>query len=200
MLLGLAAAPVPVETDAPGVPDDGSAVARAKLDRAAFEPLYRAYLGPIYGYCYHRLGDVAAAEDATQQVFTQALARLHTCRDTSFRSWLFSIAHNLTIDLARSARRTAPIEEADAISSGAASPEELAIQNDLASRLHAALTHLTPEQRDVITLRFSGLSSPETARVLNSTDAAVRQIQHRALVKLRTLMVPEPAPKVANDG
>ena len=36
--------------------DDEALVARAKEHPAAFAPLYRRYVGPIYGYCYQRLG------------------------------------------------------------------------------------------------------------------------------------------------
>jgi hypothetical protein len=69
----------------PVTADDPAAVARAKADRAAFAALYRAYVDPIYAYWYHRLGDVPLAEDATQQVFAQALDRLHACHDATFR-------------------------------------------------------------------------------------------------------------------
>src|SRR4029079_16807027 len=110
MLAGLAADSGVIVAEPRAFADEAALVARAKLDRSAFDPLYRTYLGPIYGYCYHRLRDVSAAEDATQQVFTQALTRLHSCRNESFRSWLFSIAHNLTIDLIRSRRHHNPLE------------------------------------------------------------------------------------------
>src|SRR5829696_658263 len=47
---------------APDAANEAALVARAKRDRLAFEPLYRTYLGPVYGYCYRRLGSPHAAE------------------------------------------------------------------------------------------------------------------------------------------
>jgi DNA-directed RNA polymerase specialized sigma24 family protein len=72
---------------APDAANEAALVARAKRDRLAFEPLYRTYLGPVYGYCYRRLGSPHAAENVTHHVFAQALDRIATCRDESFRGW-----------------------------------------------------------------------------------------------------------------
>ena len=54
--------------------EDAELVARAVADRTAFEPLYKRYVGSVYGYCYRRLGAREAAEDATHQIFVHALA------------------------------------------------------------------------------------------------------------------------------
>jgi DNA-directed RNA polymerase specialized sigma24 family protein len=70
-------------------------VARAKEDLTAFAPLYARYLTPVYRYCYARLGDREAAEDATSQVFTRALVALPEHRGGSFGAWLFAIALNV---------------------------------------------------------------------------------------------------------
>ena len=63
-------------------------VARAQRDPAAFAPLYEAYFDAVYRYCYHRLGDWSAAEDAASLVFTNALAALPRFR-TNVRSGSF---------------------------------------------------------------------------------------------------------------
>ena len=84
-----------VPARAPVGEDDAALVARAKADPRAFAPLYRRYVDPVYRYCYRRLGNREAAEDATSLVFARALAVLPKCRDETFRSWLFAIAHNV---------------------------------------------------------------------------------------------------------
>ena len=82
--------------DAPGgATDDGALVALARQDRRAFAPLYARYADQVHRYCYRRLGTREAAEDATSLVFARALAALPKCRDETFRSWLFAIAHNV---------------------------------------------------------------------------------------------------------
>ncbi|HEY7033604.1 MAG TPA: sigma-70 family RNA polymerase sigma factor [Thermomicrobiales bacterium] len=172
--------------------DEAVVVALAKVDRRAFEPLYRRYLGPIFGYCYHRLGNAQAAEDATQQVFTHALAQLHTCRDESFRGWLYAIAHNVTANLVRSWRPSASLEFAFDLSDDGASPEDMAIDAESARRLGELLAQLTPEQREVIELRFGGVSIRETARLLGKSEGAIKQVQFRATTRLRSLMGLDP--------
>src|SRR5215218_4502674 len=79
--------------------DEADLVAIAKRDRAAFASLYQRYVDPIYRYCDRCLGNRDAAEDATSLIFTKALAALATCRDDRFRSWLFTIAHNVIVDV-----------------------------------------------------------------------------------------------------
>ena len=86
--------------------DDGEAeaalVARARVEPAAFATLYDRYAVPVYRYCYARLGTREAAEDATSQVFTNALAALPRYRERgSFAAWLFAIAHNVVADAQR---------------------------------------------------------------------------------------------------
>ena len=79
--------------------DEADLVAIAKRDRAAFAALYRRYVEPVNRYCDRCLGNRDAAEDATSLIFTKALAALPTCRDDHFRSWLFTIAHNVIVDM-----------------------------------------------------------------------------------------------------
>jgi RNA polymerase sigma-70 factor (ECF subfamily) len=52
--------------------------------------------------------------------------------------------------------------------------------------VHALIDHLTEAQRDVLLLRVVGdLSVTETAKVLDTTEGAVRALQNRALRDLR---------------
>lgn len=189
-----------VVTIAPAEEPAALVPARSFVQRPAFDEVYRAYLTPIYGYCYRRLGNVHAAEDATQQVFTQALARLPTCRAESVRGWLFAIAHNVTADAFRARRPEAPLDAAEALPSTADSPEELAISADLAQRLRSAMQELTREQRDVLDLRSSGVSIGETAVILRTSEGAVKQLQHRAMHRLRALLVDESDGRAGRHG
>ncbi len=90
--------------------DDAVLVARARRDRGAFAPLYRRHVGPIYGFCHHRLGAREAAEDAASLVFAKALASLSSFRGDSFRAWLFGIAHHVVADALRSRGPDAPLD------------------------------------------------------------------------------------------
>ena len=75
-------------------------IALAQADPRAFACLYQRFFDQIYWYCFGRLGDAKAAEDATSEVFAKVLAALprYAARETSFRAWLFRIAHNVVLD------------------------------------------------------------------------------------------------------
>lgn len=176
---------------------DAELAARAITDREAFAALYLRYVEAVYRYCYHRLGDQASAEDATSLVFTRALAGLSHYRERgSFRSWLFAIAHNVVTDLARRSRRAGvhlAVPVPDDFVDPAPSPDELATATLAADRLEIALAALPSDQRRVLELRLSGLSSPEVARVLGRSPTAVRSLQFRAVERLRRLLAEDAA-------
>ena len=93
----------PVEREPGGADvDDAALAARAATDRAAFGLLYDRYAERVFRYCYRRLGNREAAEDATSQVFLKALVSLPNYRETgTFAGWLFAIAFSTTVDLER---------------------------------------------------------------------------------------------------
>ena len=80
---------------------DAALAARALHDAEAFTTLYRAYAMDIYRYCYRRLCNREAAEDATSQIFINAYTGLHRLGNKPFRPWLFTIARNVVVDVHR---------------------------------------------------------------------------------------------------
>lgn len=92
--------------------DDASLIAAARADPRAFAPLYDRYFQPIYRYCYVRLADREAAEDATSEIFFKALNGLSGYRDGLVAAWLFRIAHNVIVDIHRRRRSVEPLETA----------------------------------------------------------------------------------------
>src|SRR5680860_1421008 len=86
--------------------DDAAAVAAALADPAAFAVLYRRYATDVYRYCYRRLGNREATEDATSQIFTRAITGLGGLKGRPFRPWLFTIARNTLIDGYRGSHQT----------------------------------------------------------------------------------------------
>jgi RNA polymerase sigma-70 factor (ECF subfamily) len=85
-------------------------------------------------------------------------------------------------------RQHLPLDER--IVEGGESPAALAEQNISAKQVRAALVHLTPDQRQVITLKFlEGFSNVEVAGILNKPIGAVKSLQHRALAALQRQLV-----------
>ena len=165
---------------------DLPAVRAAQADRLAFEVLYLRYLDRVYGYAFYQLGDHHDAEDATERTFLSALRAIHRYRDrgSTFRAWLFRIAHNCVANVHRSRarRRTVPIPDDPPWSAPNADP---AGQLHRAEEMHAvmrAVATLPDDRRQVVLLRFvDGLSAAEIGEVLGRSPGAVRVLQHRAL-------------------
>lgn len=170
-------------------------LARAKAnDQAAFGEIYRLSLSPIYRYLHARVGDTAAAEELTQEVFLAALAGLGDLRaedETAFLAWLFQVArYKLADHLRRRYRKPAlPLEEAEAVSDERSLPEDAAEANEERAELRRALERLTPEQREVVLCKYVlEYDNQRTARLLGKNANAVNQLHHRALASLQRLL------------
>ena len=172
----------------PDLEDETGLVERARHDRQAFAPLYRHYVARIYGYCYHRLGNREAAEDATSLVFAKALTSLPGHRGCSFRGWLFGIAHHVVADALRTRGPDARLDAAAEAVEASPSLEELALADEDRRVLRQLLAQLSPDQRHIMELRLAGLTSAEIGQALGRSRGAVDVAYHRALVRLRTLL------------
>jgi RNA polymerase sigma-70 factor, ECF subfamily len=165
-------------------------VERAQLgDRSALEELYLIHFDRIYSYLHMSVGSRHDAEDLTTQTFVKMLESIGRFRWRSsvpFSAWLFRIAHNLAMDHFRARRRWQPEEE---IPEPAGVEEDSAEDQALASIGDASLleliARLSPEQRQVLTLKFVfRFSNGEAAAILDKTEGAVKSLQHRALASL----------------
>lgn len=167
---------------------DADLVALAQIDRGQFAALYDRYLDRVYRYCFVRLGNREAAEDATSLIFTKAFDSINSQRGESFRGWLFTIAHNVLFDLSNARRTTDRLDHATEIADPGPAPDDLAANHDIGRAIRDALQQLTPNQRDVVELRLAGLTGPEIARALSKSHAAIRITQFRAYAHLRALL------------
>ena len=160
-------------------------------DREAFTYIYDLHFDKIYRYIYVKVHSQAEAEDLTQDVFIKAYEAIksYKWRDLPFTAWLFRIAHNRVIDHVRKAskEKKAPLEEADAISSG--DPVHVTEQNYEIYQLKVALEKLPDAQREVATMRFiSELSITEVALALGKSEGTVKALQFNAVASLRKLL------------
>ena len=164
-------------------------VARAQRgDRAALEELYLLHFDRVYSYLHMSVGSRHDAEDLTTQTFMKMLEAIgrFKWRSAPFSAWLLRIAHNLAMDHFRANRRWQPEEDLPESADGEeCSAEEQALTSLGDTRVLTLIERLSPEQRQVLTLKFVyRFSNGEVAAILRKTEGAVKSLQHRALASL----------------
>src|SRR5271166_6409265 len=127
------------------------------------------------------------AEELTQEVFVRALPHLTEDFDGDrTRAYLAQTARNLLRDRWRRRQYLVIEPGVPDAPSDAVDPETSALELDDRADLVAALGRLSEEQRQVLRMRLlEGLSAADVAERLGRNADAVRQLQHRALLRLR---------------
>jgi RNA polymerase sigma-70 factor, ECF subfamily len=183
-------------------PPDPREIARraAERDTEAFAMLYQENLDTVYRFVFFKVSNHAVAEDVTADVFAKAWANIERFewRNLPFQHWLLRIARNAVIDYWRSSKPTRSVDELYDTASGEVSPDDAVVRDLESERLRRAMEQLPDEQRDVLLLRFvEGFSHADVAAVLGKSVVAVRQIQVRALQRLKKILSDEgPEPGV----
>ena len=158
-------------------------------DRTALEELYLLHFDRIYSYLHMSVGSRHDAEDLTTQTFVKMLEAIgrFQWRSVPFSAWLFRIAHNLAMDHFRANRRWQPEEELpEGVHGEESSAEEQALASLSETSMLALIDRLSPEQRQVLTLKFVfRFSNAEAASILEKSEGAVKSLQHRALASLQ---------------
>jgi RNA polymerase sigma-70 factor (ECF subfamily) len=165
-------------------------------DSAAFSYIADRYQQPVYNLCYRMLGNAPDAEDAAQEVFIRAYARLDTYDDTAkFSTWLFSIASHYCIDRLRKRRfNLIPWDELGAWyhfpDQATPQPEQALIEAEAAQEIQILLDWLPPDYRLAVILKYwYAMSCQEIAQTLETTVSAVKSKLFRA----RKMMADKPA-------
>ncbi len=183
---------VAVRAETP-VDEDAEAVERYRAgDVRAFDGLVRKYQRPLYYLALRYVKDPDDAKDVGQRAFVRAFQALGGFRGSStFRTWLYRIAVNLSLNHLRDHRREQPTEIAeDTLVADAVGAARLTDHEDR-RRLLAALDQLPPKQRLVLELRvFEDLSFKEVAEIAECTENAAKVNFHHAVKRLRAFMNP----------
>ena len=162
----------------------------------------------VLKYCRARLGRqeslMGSADDVAQDVCMAVVSALpnYQLKGLSFRAFVYGIAAHKVTDAFRAIgrNRTEPVAEIPDGPVAVDGPEPRVLAAEMSARLGALLDHLTARQREVLVLRLAvGLSAEETALAVRSTPGAVRVTQHRALGRLRRLLMGESAAQVIDD-
>lgn len=145
----------------------------------------------IFLLVYRMVGNVADAQDLTQEVFIKALQRQDQLKDTEKAThWLSRIATNTAIDFLRRHGRVT-FCEIDGLPEPIrtphhANPEQTVLRAEREAMLQDGLDTLTPRERAALVMRdVEDLPAEEVAKRLNCSKATVRSHIANARVKFR---------------
>ncbi|HUZ47686.1 MAG TPA: sigma-70 family RNA polymerase sigma factor [Terriglobia bacterium] len=165
---------------------------------AAFEELVNRYEKKIYRLGLNLTGNPEDAEDLLQETFLKAFQHLPTFReDSRFYTWIVRIAINEGLMKLRKRRSSKEVQAEDPSNSDGEfiprefadwrpNPEQEMARVEMETILHNAAKALPATFRTVFFLRdVEGLSTEETAEMLNLSVGAVKARLFRARLRLR---------------
>src|SRR5215472_8637336 len=116
---------------------------------------YDRYAPALYAYCRSLLGEPADADDAVQDTFIIAAARLGGLRDPGrLRPWLYAVARNECRRRLRSRASAAPLDEAGEMTDESVDVGADAEKAELRALVAAALAGLNAGDREIIELNL----------------------------------------------
>ena len=173
----------------PRKPDeDKDLVERAKSgDTGAFDELVVKYTPRLYGLIYHMTSNHDDTDDLLQDVFAKTYRALRRFRgNSSFYTWIYSIATNMTLNFLkkRSRRRTLSLDDVDLAIENDKEFIEITSKSDpvretniseLQKRLNMAMQDLSEEHRAVVTMfDIQGMPHAEIAKIVGVSEGTVR--------------------------
>ncbi len=171
---------------------DQAILERAKrFEAKALEEIFDTYSPGIYRYAYRLMGDVELARECMSETFSRFLDALKRDGgpDNYLQAYLYRIAHNWITDYYRSKVPPNLPLDAEIRTDNAEEPQEIVAGHAAKEHLWSALELLTPDQRQVIILRYlEDWELEAIARTLNKPIGAVKALQHRAIDSLRRIM------------
>lgn len=135
-------------------------------------------------------------EDVVQEVLISAASSLPSLRaehDGAVPKWFLTIARHKVADHQRRAL-TRPVSSPDGdvatdTASAQVDVQEIVTRRDRERRLREAMRQLTPEQEEILVMRFIlDFGIVQVATITGRTVGAVKALQHRGLASLEKLL------------
>ena len=173
-------------------------------DTGCLEEIFGRYKKPIFNYAFKVLTNRADSEEAVSETFYILTGKRHAYTPdikAKFSTWLYTIAHNVCIDLIRKRRRIVFLwskrdkdseqDEPWDLPDTKDLPDRVADNNDCAVQVKKALGRLPLEMKEALVLReYQQLSYEEIGGVLNCTLEKVKILLFRARERLRIELLP----------
>lgn len=176
-----------------------------RLDAAALAEMYDIFSPALYAYAYRQVGSADLAEECVAETFSRMLTALQRGGGPgeNLGAYLYRVAHNWITDQYRRRPEVISLEmqDDDPVLRGArlagqdgdaqagGDPHRQAEMRAQQLQVRHALSRLTPEQRQVVVLRYlEDFDLDEIAEMLGKPVGAIKALQHRALEALRRLL------------
>jgi RNA polymerase sigma-70 factor, ECF subfamily len=178
--------------------NDRELLERAHLfEELALAEIYDRWSPVLYRYALRLLGETDLAEECVAETFSRFLIALqHGNGPREFlQAYLYRIAHNWITDYYR--RNTPLLLPLDValVANADEEPAQASARETERQQVRAAMSYLTPDQRQVIMLKFvEEMDNESIAAALKKPVGAVKALQHRALESLRRILSPEKKP------
>lgn len=154
--------------------------------------IYEQYNEALFRYAYRLLGDQDTAEECVAETFSRFLASLGRKPEgpENVQAYLYRIAHNWITDYYRRQPPPQVTLDAEQRADPDNNPVKLVAKSIEKERVRNALLRLSPEQQQVIVLRFlEEKSHEEVAMAMDKTVEATRALQYRALSTLKRMLL-----------
>ncbi len=158
-----------------------------KGDEGAFRILVEKYKDLLLGTAYLILKNRQSADEVVQETVLKMWENLPSLHDSSnLKPWLMRIVINeANQQFRKKSIPTVSLESASEIPDDDYNIDELLIREENHQILQEALSSLSPEQREVIVLRYySDLTVPEIAAAVSVPEGTVKSRLSRALDRL----------------
>ncbi len=159
-----------------------------EMDAVAITAIHNHFYPDIFRFTQYRLNNVHLAEDVTADVFMRLLEAVNEGRGprTTLRGWLMATASNLVSDHYRKSYRRKTEDLSEDVRADGPGLLTRVETRERKKAVQDALEKLTPDQQNILSLRFgTGYSLEETADTIGKNVNAVKQLQFRALAALR---------------
>lgn len=170
-------------------------------DTKAFDELVEKYTPKLYGLVYHMTSNHEDTNDVLQDVFAKAYRALKRFQGkSSFYTWIYSIATNMTLNFLkkRNRRRGMSLDDVDSAiendpdfieATSKSDPVREANISELQERLNMAMQELSDDHRAVVTMfDIQGMPHAEISKILGVSEGTIRSRLFYAHRQLQTYL------------
>jgi len=157
-------------------------------DRQAFAELFQRYRRGVYNTVFQRLHNGAEAQELCQDVFVQAMRKIHQLHNPlCFGGWLRSIANRMAINRALRTRSVRSIESDrfDGNWTESETPLGEVLARERRAQVHLGLNRLTELDREtLVAFYFQGRSLVQMSDEFKSPVGTIKRRLHVARKRL----------------